>query len=72
MRAALTEREQEMYEALKGLTKWFEGSGSSVNARWERVPREERRSIVVRALSAVAHIEAAQPANDPSPTTLGA
>lgn len=72
---AMTEREQEMYEALKDVTGLLadfsdEWSGHAAAAR-----ASKKMSRVVDYLNAILariEAEAAQPASAPSPTTLGA
>jgi hypothetical protein len=47
----------EMYEALKHLHKWFEITGSSINARWGRIPPEDSKIIVDAMRAALAKAE---------------
>lgn len=47
----------EMLAALKLLHKWFEITGSSVNARWERIPPTDRAEIITAAKNAITKAE---------------
>lgn len=44
-------------EALRMLDKWFTPSGSSVRARWDRIPPEERLAIVNAVRAVLSEIE---------------
>lgn len=44
----------DLLEAASRLFKWFDKSGSAVNARWDRIPAEERAAIVSDFRAAIA------------------
>jgi len=44
----------DLLEALQMLHKWFDVTGSSINARWERIPPLERKAIVDATRAAIA------------------
>lgn len=50
----------EMLTALQILHKWFEITGSSVDARWNRIPPLERSEIVKATRAAIAKAEGGQ------------
>ena len=47
----------EMLAALKLLDVWFNPTGSSINARWERIPPVDRLAIVKATRAALAKAE---------------
>ncbi|TPK42266.1 MULTISPECIES: hypothetical protein [unclassified Mesorhizobium] len=51
--ACLIAAAPDMLAALQILHKWFEVTGSSINARWDRIPPLERKAIVDATRAAI-------------------